>query len=175
MSLGELSISQGRRRRLTRDGDAQMSTYELASVVIALAAVGVALASLITSLAVQRRQLALQNRLAEIEEARLQQETVKHNRADVRLYSTGDRLVCRNVGSVPARNVFVDFEPSSGGDSPIIGHQLREKFPIPELAVGNQVTLVLARGMTSASSQSARWGWDNPDGTRDGRSGIVEF
>ena len=163
-----------------------MSNFESLTVLITACGVLIALGGLIVSIVslrksnsvkghqerLQRKQeelTDLQLRLLKTEAERSDGPSSTTARADVRFSLEGSaneaRFYVRNWGLGPANNV--DFVlTSKGKETPIVKNDYEDKFPIPRLSPGSEVSLIAALTFGTGTVFDARWWWADEDGLK---------
>lgn len=90
--------------------------------------------------------------------------------ADVQIFLSGaggDRhFTVENEGPAPARNVELMIESESGKNLPVRQSELDKKFPIEELAAGEQRSVHAIITTGTGIHFKAVVSWQNPDGSR---------
>jgi hypothetical protein len=87
--------------------------------------------------------------------------------ADVQIFLGGvggDRhFTVENEGPAPARNVELTIESEGGKNSPVLESELFKKFPIEELAAGEQVSVRAIITTGTGIHFNAVVSWQDPD------------
>jgi hypothetical protein len=124
------------------------------------------------NLKLQSDNLALQRRMAEIEEARRDEELARTQEADVRVYlrtvlsqnrrSYDTVLTIENRGGAAAENVTLDDFRSGAMDNAVIVPDL--PYPIPAILPGDRVTHTSFISMGAGDVFRATVSWNDPRG-----------
>jgi len=89
--------------------------------------------------------------------------------ADVLIFLSGaggDRhFTVENEGPAPARNVELTIESEGGKNPPVLESELDKKFPIEELAAGEQRSVQAIITTGTGIHFNAVVAWQNPDGS----------
>ncbi len=79
----------------------------------------------------------------------------------------GDRhFTVENEGPGPARNVELVIEPEGDKNSPVLESELGKRFPIAELAAGEQRSVQAIITTGTGIHFNAVVAWQDPDGSR---------
>ncbi len=90
--------------------------------------------------------------------------------ADVQIFLSGVggdlHFTLENVGPATARDVGLSIESEGGKNSPFVQSAMDKKFPIEELAAGEQQSVQAIITTGTGIHFKAVVSWQNPDGTR---------
>ena len=90
--------------------------------------------------------------------------------ADVMVFLSGvggDRhFTVENEGPAPARDVDLKIESEGGKNPPVLESELDKRFPVAELAVGEQRSIQAIITTGTGIHFNAVVSWENPDGSR---------
>jgi hypothetical protein len=152
----------------------------LLSLLVSLVAVTIATTSLVRSKKVAQSQLQLQAEQHKLASAQLEltrAAATKQERAEIALslesYKGARRFYLRNRGAVTARNVNLVVASAEGKTmSPLLA-DYKQVIPAREMPPGHEVAVWASLAGDTGTAFYCTWSWDNPNGAREERRGVV--
>ncbi len=148
------------------------------SLLVSIVAIIIAATSLVRSRKLAQRQLELQAKQQELASAQLQlakAEASEREKAAIVVslepYKNAHRFYLRNRGHATARNVDFVVWPAKGKNP--LGDDYRDVIPVPEMPPGHEVSVLAGLAGGTGITFDCRWSWENPDGSREERRGVV--
>jgi type II secretory pathway pseudopilin PulG len=152
----------------------------LLSLLVSLIAAMIAATSLVRSRKLAQRQLELQAEQQKLARAQLElarAAAAKQERAEIVLslerYENAHRFYLRNRGAATARNVDLAVASAEGKTSPVLDDDYRKLIPVREMPPGHEVAVWASLTMGTGVAFDCAWSWDNADGSREERRGVV--